>query len=360
MSCYDSIMSSDRPSKNRVRALRSSQNWSQAELAERAGVSRAAVSAIEIGRLVPSVTAALSISAVFGCSVEELFGTITNSESTSAWAWKCPVVPCRYWQAQVGGRVLHYPVEGSVAGSVPHDGVWDGRAIPLRRADIASKTLVMASCDPAAGLLANEAARLTGLRLLVFPRSSQKALSLLAEGAVHVAGVHLATEDDPDGNADAVKAKIQTETTLLRVAKWQEGLAVSPQARVRSVQQTLRSRLRWVGREVGSGARQCMDNLLETRPRPRRIASDHRGVAEAVRCGWADVGVCLQLVCEEAGLRFLGVRQDTYDLCFASDAETDPRLQALLRTIRSSTYRKLLSELPGYDPSEMGQMQRVR
>ena len=47
--------------------------WSQADLAQRAGISRAAVSAIEGERLSPSVATALALAAVFECSVEELF-----------------------------------------------------------------------------------------------------------------------------------------------------------------------------------------------------------------------------------------------------------------------------------------------
>ena len=61
-------------SSNPVRRRRLARQWSQADLAERAGISRAAVSAIEAERLSPSVAAALALAAVFECSVEELFG----------------------------------------------------------------------------------------------------------------------------------------------------------------------------------------------------------------------------------------------------------------------------------------------
>lgn len=57
-----------------VQTRRLARQWSQAELAERAGISRAAVSAIEGERLSPSVATALVLAAVFECSVEELFG----------------------------------------------------------------------------------------------------------------------------------------------------------------------------------------------------------------------------------------------------------------------------------------------
>jgi molybdate-binding protein len=89
------------------------------------------------------------------------------------------------------------------------------------------------------------------------------------------------------------------------------------------------------------------------------MASDHRGVAEAIRSGCADAGVCLRLVSDEAGLDFLTVREEAYDLCFPTQWENDPRIQALLDAVRSVAYRTALGELPGYNTAETGELQRV-
>jgi len=89
---------------------------------------------------------------------------------------------------------------------------------------------------------------------------------------------------------------------------------------------------------------------------PRRIAFDHHGVAEAIRCGWADAGVCLRLVAEEAGLRFLPVREETFELCFSADTETDPRILALKEAVRAPAYHRQLADLPGYEPRECGEV----
>src|SRR5262245_3448540 len=119
-------MSTIRPSGNRVKRFRRQRDWSQAQLAARAGISRAAVSAIEIDRLVPSVAAALSLAAAFGCSVEELFGAVRAESREQQWAWAPARTPCRYWRASVGGRVLRFPQETTVAGLLPHEGVLSG------------------------------------------------------------------------------------------------------------------------------------------------------------------------------------------------------------------------------------------
>jgi molybdate-binding protein len=209
------------------------------------------------------------------------------------------------------------------------------------------QTLVMVSCDPAAGLLATELARAGHWRLLVLPRSSTQALDLLGAGLVYLAGVHLSKASRKNDNAGAVREKLGAGFSLLQLTRWTEGIAIGPGQRAESIQRLMRSKMRWVGREPGSGARQCLDELLEGRAPPKRLARDHRRGAEAIRSGWADVGVCLQLVSEEAGLEFLSVREETYDVCYRTDFESDPRMRAFLDVVRSRAYRQMLSELPG-------------
>jgi molybdate-binding protein len=318
------------------------------------------VSAIEVGRLVPSVTAALALARVLDCTVEDLFSPTGAGLAEPEWAWPPAQTPCRYWHAQVQGRLLYYPAEATAAGEVAHDGIFQNACFIPSGESAPETTLVLACCDPAAGILASEYARTSGFRLLVLYRSSRQALALLGRGLIHVAGVHFATEEEPDANVRTVRDTLGPDHRLLRVARWQEGLAVTTHAGISTVGEALRAKLRWVGRESGSAARECLDSLLPNRPPPRMLAHDHRGVADALRCGWADIGVCHRLVSEEAGLRFLSVRQEQFDLCYPAAAEGDPRLDALVRLVRSSSYRRLLGELPGYDTAQAGQVQNIK
>lgn len=349
-------MSTTAPNQNRVRVRRLARQWSQAELASRAGISRTAVSAIEGERLIPSVSAALLLATALECTVEELFSTQPSTPATASetrWAWSGGTETSRYWCGSVDGQLLFYPAEMTPLGEIPHDGIGPPVANPVR-VRRAEETLVMASCDPAAGLLARLYERGTGYRLLVFPRASRQAVELLSAGLVHVGGVHLSSGDAADGNVSSVRELVAQPTRLIRVASWQDGIAVSPSVATHSVRGLLRDRVTWIGREPGSGARQCLDELLQDRPAPRRMARDHRGVADAIRCGWADAGVCLQLVAEEAGLRFLPVRTEGYDLCYHSSIENDPRVLALIGVIQSAEFRELVGQLPGYDTRHAG------
>lgn len=59
--------------KNRLKVLRAERDWSQQDLAERLGVSRQSVNAIETGRYNPSLPLAFRIADVFALPIEEIF-----------------------------------------------------------------------------------------------------------------------------------------------------------------------------------------------------------------------------------------------------------------------------------------------
>jgi len=58
---------------NRLRVLRAERRWSQADLAERIGVSRQTVNAIETGKYDPSLPLAFNIARLFESRIEEIF-----------------------------------------------------------------------------------------------------------------------------------------------------------------------------------------------------------------------------------------------------------------------------------------------
>jgi putative transcriptional regulator len=58
---------------NRLKVLRAERDWSQADLAERLGVSRQTVNALETGRYDPSLPLAFRIARVFEQPIEAIF-----------------------------------------------------------------------------------------------------------------------------------------------------------------------------------------------------------------------------------------------------------------------------------------------
>lgn len=58
---------------NRLKDLRAAREWTQADLAQRAGVSRQTINAIEKGKFDPSLPLAFRLARLFELTVEEIF-----------------------------------------------------------------------------------------------------------------------------------------------------------------------------------------------------------------------------------------------------------------------------------------------
>ncbi len=68
--------------ENRLRVLRATRGWSQADLASRLEVSRQSVNAIETGKYDPSLPLAFRIAELFELQIEEVF--VSPSRRSSA------------------------------------------------------------------------------------------------------------------------------------------------------------------------------------------------------------------------------------------------------------------------------------
>jgi putative transcriptional regulator len=68
--------------ESRLRVLRAERNWTQADLAERLGVSRQTVHSIETQKYEPSLSLAFVIARLFGCAIEDVFTPPDRAQST--------------------------------------------------------------------------------------------------------------------------------------------------------------------------------------------------------------------------------------------------------------------------------------
>ena len=59
--------------KNKLRELRAAREWSQSDLADKLGVSRQTINAIETEKYDPSLPLAFKVSRLFKMPIEEIF-----------------------------------------------------------------------------------------------------------------------------------------------------------------------------------------------------------------------------------------------------------------------------------------------
>lgn len=85
----------------------------------------------------------------------------------------------------------------------------------------------------------------------------------------------------------------------------------------------------------------------------------HRGRNAGAEPWRTGAGVCVRLTAGDAGLHFPPLRTESLEFAFAEKHAHDPRVQALIRLLRTRRCRQLLSELPGYDARQTGEVFRT-
>jgi putative molybdopterin biosynthesis protein len=364
---------------NRVRDLRQAAGLSQAELAERAGVTRQAVSAIEAGQYLPNTAVALRLSRALGCVVEDLFRLRDISQKlrarvVAASGGDAPSeAGGRVQLARVGDQVVARPLDGPAGFAAAADGIVEtvaneGRSVEvslLIDPETVDHSVVVLGCDPSLALLGQHVQRrFPTYRVLWRHAGSLAALCALRHGEAHVAGTHLWDPETGESNLPAVRRELAGMPVLVvALSQWQQGLLVAAgnPKRIRSVADLARVNVSIVNREPGSGSRALLDYHLEAADIPlesvtgyERLRRSHAEVAEAVRHGLADAGPGILATARAYDLDFVPLQEERYDLVVPADlAETAP-VAALLDTVTSRHYRRELDVLGGYDSAIAG------
>ncbi len=118
----------------------------------------------------------------------------------------------------------------------------------------------------------------------------------------------------------------------------------------------------FINRNPGSGTRLWLDKKLgEMGLRVEKIrgfnreASTHTAVAQAIRSRRADTGLGLEAAARAAGLDFIPLFQERFDLVLPVEIIQERRVQIILDHINHSAFRQLLAELGGYEAAHSGE-----
>ncbi len=355
-----------------VRERRRAAGLTQQQLAERAGISRQALVAIESGKLTPSVAVALRLAHALGCTVEDLFALPTTACLPAVLPdveVTVPAPPFRVRVARVGSALVAWPSGGAEAEGGAEGIVRERRGErvlvePLVDPATLERSLVLAGCDPALAVLAAHLRRwYRDLRVVWIPLGSRAALRALARGQVHVAGTHLWDPESGDFNLPAVRRELAGRpVVVVTLSRWVEGLglAAGNPRRIGSLADLARPDVTIVNRESGSGSRLVLDTLLvreglepeQLRGYARELRG-HRAVAEAVASGLADAGPLVLPVARSFGLDFLPLLEERYDLVVPAELVEWPPVRDLLELLTTRPVRREL-EVAGYDVRESG------
>jgi len=308
----------------------------QAELARRAGVSRALVSAVEAGRHLPRVDAAIALAEALGTSAERLFAD-AEPDPVDALSGDPPAPGTPVRTGLVGDRLV------TAAPRLGGDGweVIDGTIGSLDRALLLSgPSLVVAGCEPALVLI-ERILREHGTRALAIGASSASALAALAAGRLHAAAVHFPHETPPAHDLGALER--------IHVARWRVGLAAPSGSKRRWWSEALRGARPVIQRERGAAAQCAFERAARTkRPIEGPRASGHLAASRlSVATGLP--AVTIEPAAAAVGAAFHPLETHDVELWIPSDRAAEPGVGRLLDLLSSAPFRRTLESIGAYD-----------
>jgi len=227
--------------------------------------------------------------------------------------------------------------------------------------------IVGGSQDP----LLDWAIRESGSGLASLPEGSESGLHRLRNRQVVAAAIHLhrLDGDDDSANLDAVYSDASLyDAVVISFARREQGLLVAPgnPKKLHDMKAVLKNKARLAIRPQGAGAQLLLFALLNAAGAvPQQLLKDapvcHTGadIAQAVREGQADCGIATRAVAAAAGVEFISLTWERFDLVLRQRDYFLPPLQSLFTFLDSSSFSKRAKEMPGYDIEHVGQVRLV-
>jgi excisionase family DNA binding protein len=208
--------------------------------------------------------------------------------------------------------------------------------------------------------------RESGSGLATLSEGTARGVERLQRGEVIAAAIHFhsAAVDGADANISAVRAMPALhDAVLVGLVRREQGLLVPPEnpKHLLSLADVLGSGARMAVRQSGAGAQMLLDVLL-TRAGAR--AKDLRrlepacltgpDLAAVIRAGKADCGIATRAAAKSAGLDFVPLLWENFDLLMRQRSYFRPPIQALIGFVGERRLKQRAAELTGYDPAPAG------
>jgi transcriptional regulator with XRE-family HTH domain len=311
----------------------------QADLAARAGVSRQLVGAVEAGRHLPRVDAAVALAGVLGVEVVELFGTVARVVDVVSGDEPGDGASLRLgW---VGDRLVSTPARIGADGWDVADGVVEGHS--LKRLDDIRAGVVVAGCEPALETV-ERLMRQGGLGGVAVPASSAVALEAVVGGRAHAAVVH--------GPRDALPAAPPGVARFL-LAGWRVGLALPDGIGGSWWSRVVSGELAVVQREAGAAVQRSFEEATGLSPVPGRRVGGH---VVAARTGLAAglPAVTIEPAARAVGSAFHSLGDHAAELWVGEQWLGERGVEEMIALVGSSRLRRILEAVGGYRVEGMG------
>jgi putative molybdopterin biosynthesis protein len=227
--------------------------------------------------------------------------------------------------------------------------------------------IVAGSHDP----LLEWALRESGSGLATLAVGSEAGFDRFIAGETTAAAIHLHALEDAEADANvaamASRSDIQ-DAVLIAFCRREQGFLIAPgnPLKINTIADVVAKRARITMRPKGAGAQLLLlallhraeltlDQLAAVSP----VSPTGPDIAQAVRAGRADAGIATRGVANAAGLDFVPIVWEHFDLVMRQHDYFHAPLQALIRFLQSDELAARAQELGGYDMNEAGAVRFV-
>jgi putative molybdopterin biosynthesis protein len=201
-------------------------------------------------------------------------------------------------------------------------------------------------------------------RLISSNVGSQGGLVSLKRGEAHLAGSHLLDPESGIYNLSYISTYLPGKPVrVVALVGREQGLIVqkkNPKG-IRSLNDLVREDVQYINRQRGAGTRVLLDYHLQKEglgsENIRGYSHEeytHLAVAAAVASRRADCGLGISAAAKALDLDFIPLYQERYDLVIPKDFANSDLLAPLFQVLEDDLFKKVISGLPGYDTSSMG------
>ncbi len=236
-----------------------------------------------------------------------------------------------------------------------------GMARPLGVVPAEPPPIVGGSHDP----LLQWALAESGAGLAILPEGSEAGYRRFLAGEVLAAAIHFHNLDDPEADANVAIVSMEPslyDAVLIGFAAREQGLLVAkgnPKG-ITTLRDAVSAKYRIAVRPAGAGAQQLLEALLKRDGLPIRLlkvaltAPTGPDIAQAIRANHADYGIATQAVATAAGVDFVPLATERFDLVMRQRDSYRAPLTKLMALLRSPGFAARAAELGGLDVSGAG------
>ena len=212
--------------------------------------------------------------------------------------------------------------------------------------------------------------RESGSGLASLAEGTARGVDRLLRGEVIAAAIHFHSDAISEGAGDANIAAVRGmpglhDAVLVGLARREQGLLLPPgnPKHLHSLADVLASGAQMAVRQPGAGAQMLLDMLLTragAEPKDLRRLEPPcltgPDLAVAIRAGKADCGIATRAAANSAGLDFVPLLWENFDLLMRQRSYFRPSMQALIGFIGQKQLKQRAAELSGYDLTPAGQI----